>query len=153
MREIKFRGKRIDNGEWVHGDLLHERYGICIQYIVNKYPTGAGAPERKPLTERHKVTVDPATVGQYTGLNDCKRTEEYPKGQKIHEGDITHVRETTCTPEETLEFIAPVVYDEGRFGFRDGTDGFIGLVICSTKEIAAKVLGNIHDNPELLEEG
>lgn len=53
-REIKFRGKRLDNGEWVYGDLLHLVDGV---YISND-------------NGNNMAQVDPDTVGQYTGLKD-----------------------------------------------------------------------------------
>ncbi|MFB5758942.1 hypothetical protein [Paenibacillus medicaginis] len=61
MREIKFRGKRKDNGEDV------KYISIC-------------------LANGTSVGVDPETVGQYTGLKDSKRTQEFPEGQEIYEG-------------------------------------------------------------------
>ncbi len=69
MREVLFRGKRIDNGEWVYGDLYHGKEdNIFIEYwTVDK--------------EYRPYEVDPKTVGQYTGLDDCK-------DNKIFEGDI-----------------------------------------------------------------
>ena len=145
MREIKFRGKRIDNGEWVHGDLLHERYGICIQYIVNKYPTGAGAPERKPLTERHKVTVDPATVGQYTGLKD-------KNGKEIYEGDIldcSYVNPMTGNKVERLFFVE---CGEAAFVARCIGHSPFGDIYLHFENTEGNIIGNIHDNPELLEQ-
>lgn len=114
MREILFRGKRTDDKKWVFGDLEHN--GNHVPKFVDGY------------------TVDPETVGQFTGLTD-------KNGKKIFEGDI-------C--KDSLGIIFAVEWDNanGRFlGFTIG-DRSISYV---GKEPSVEVIGNIHDNPELLE--
>jgi hypothetical protein len=72
-REIKFRGKRKDNGEWVYG---------CITF-GDKPPMA-----RMYGLKGYIAEIIPETVGQSTGLCDKKRTKEFPDGQPIYEGDI-----------------------------------------------------------------
>jgi uncharacterized phage protein (TIGR01671 family) len=68
MREIKFRGKRLDNGEWIEGDLLR----MNGHWFIFPDPAPGGID---------KYEVDPATVGEFTGLKD-------KNGKEIYEGDI-----------------------------------------------------------------
>lgn len=130
MREILFRGKRIDNGQWVYGDLCHRK--MC----------GAVLP-----TIRNKVYgwVDPATVGQYTGLTD-------KNGTKIFEGDIA-----TLISRNPLNYGMTV---NAKFLFVNGS--FMAYLLdreCLLPEIPIRdiskdteitIIGNIHDSPKLV---
>ena len=126
MREILFRAKRKDNGEWVYGDLLKNIDCIKIR------------EREKDITRIAKsYEVIPETVGQYTGLKD-------KNGKMIFEGDIV-----TGLFNYT-DIIGHIVYgsDATFFIERKGLYG-IGL---NNAEDWLEVVGNIHDNKELLRE-
>ena len=134
MREVLFRGKRTDCEAWVEGDLLHYESGemaICKGFSNYGY-------EATEIIGRYKVI--PETVGQYTGLTD-------KNGVKIFEGDILH-----CVSKlDNAKMV--VIFECGEYRmvlaekFKDyiGNCGFYAIT-CFEKE----VIGNIHDNPELL---
>lgn len=124
MREILFRGKRMDNGEWVFGDLRHIFYGECYLHIVDN-SNGLN-------NSVCGLEVDPSTVGQFTGLED-------KLGTKIFEGDVID--------DLGVEYI--VVFDSDYAQFRGKFDGWNAEI----SHIASRceVIGNIYDNPELLE--
>lgn len=71
MRRILFRGKRVDNGKWVYGDLIKTKHGV---YIINTSFMPAATIPVSLFTE-----VLPETVGQYTGLKDKNGKEGYCK--------------------------------------------------------------------------
>ena len=126
MRKILFRGKSEDNGEWVYG------YYACIgkhHYILTGKLNLIGA-----VNFEHYLVI-PETVGQYTGLKD-------KNGKKIFEGDI--LRDDDNEENGVVEFI------DGEFYVVFGnveTHGIYDIACC------CYVIGNIHDNPELLEGG
>ena len=141
MREILFRGKRIDNGEWVEGYYVSKFYRTdkeLSDYITIPYP------DEENRGSDHFIVI-PETVGQYTGLCD-------KNGKKIFEGDIVRI-EISCNGEKVTE-ITRVGYDYKFCGFFpmrwenscDGCDCYFAI-----EEI--EIIGNIHDNPELLKGG
>lgn len=140
-RQIKFRGKRIDNGEWVTGSLIDKDY--ILQYIDL-------AESWTPLTSDHKVTcrayaVIPETVGQYTPRKD-------KKGNQICEGDIVdRGRGEIFWDEKFCQF--RVRWHDKTFkrirGRGNNPDYRGGEMLFWNSEIAWEVIGNIHDNPEL----
>ena len=122
MREILFRGKRIDNGEWVEG--WYEMYPFW------RWPLKASIiPSEKAKDGYYEhVEVDLSTVGQYTGLKD-------KNGKMIWEGDILALRNG----------IPRVVR------FENGTFVLENTSIPMRFANKFEVIGNVHDNPELLE--
>lgn len=158
MREILFRGKRCDNGKWVEGYLYVTHNG---EYEIGRYNAEVNI-------ERMTYVVDPDTVGQYTGLTD-------KNGKRIFEGDI--VKQTF---EKTVAVASDEFWDDNGYADLYGEDvGKVVILpskgtciknpvihrevngeitedranarmyknVCSGR---CEIIGNIHDNPELL---
>lgn len=141
MREILFRGKRKDNGEWVDGDLRHGGYyfGDAEMYIF--------VPFARTIIN-HPVV--PKTVGQYTGLRD-------KNGKRIFEDDLCDM--SILGNDHTLQ---KIVIRYGAFGFEPihpnkvhpEDRGWQSFWRNEHQDMwnpdYFTVIGNIHDNPELL---
>ena len=137
VREILFRGKRLHNGEWVEGNFYES--GISGAYIlqnVTRKTVDARTGELTMWDEPAHFEIDPSTVGQFTGLTD-------KNGKRIFEGDIVQAHFRTNHSKQIFR----VTFDDGMFIFNNG---HVKLPVRGIYGI--KVIGNIHDNPELLED-
>lgn len=128
MREILFRGKRKKGDKrWVEGDLLHGYSGFGI---TNRYYAGSS------------FEVDSETVGQYTGLTD-------KNGARIFEGDIVKYSEIDIDGSDD-KYIGVIYYNQSKANYviQKGKymANFVTSWICDVE-----VIGNIYDNPELME--
>lgn len=131
-REILFRGKRLDNGEWIKGDFISS-----VTHADRAWITESKTLLDGEICEIGVREVDPATVGQYTGLTD-------KNGKKIFEGDILS---RDCY--DASGRIVKIVYSEELAEFCAQTSSGGGFSMLPPN---GKVIGNIHDNPALLEE-
>lgn len=126
MREILFRGQSEETKEWVYGDLIHEPYGVCIQYVKDD--------------KRIKVKVIPDTVGQHVEFT----TED---GVKLFEGDIV-----CCVffDGEIRNYV--IIFDKDELAFKATNgeenygDSFMYLQACDS----VTYIGNIYDNKDML---
>ena len=175
MREILFRGFTPDkngrgkvyiNGEWIKGQWVKGSYmsidktTYCFKEDYDKHPdntehyiifdqmTDWGLPNR-----HLQADVLPETVGQYTGLKDCN-------GKEIYEGDIVRAEHniTKTWGEGSVEDGTLVVREEivdsfsveGDVCFEDGSFMVEGYYTGIFMPLEIEIIGNIHDNPELL---
>ena len=128
MREIKFRGKRLDNGEWLYGSLviLNGRYFI--------------------FDDANRHEVDPTTVGEFTGLKD-------KNGKEIYEGDVIRspLSEDKTRPHR-------IFYHTGNAAFMGALVDrkelcYLRLDQDWIYKFGKEGISNIHDNPEFLKGG
>lgn len=131
MREILFRGKRKDNGEWVYGNYAVTDNNEKQHFIFQN--------------KAFEFEVDPETVGQYTGITD-------DNGKKIFDGDILGI--TNDDPD--YDYITKVYLDcntlcvDVQGQDYDYTSIGFAIEIWDDECDQLEVIGNIHDNPELL---
>lgn len=127
MREILFRGKRKDNGEWVYGNLITDNEDM---YVLMKEDLLRGMDVGGWIDGAQSYEVIPETVGQYTGLTDKNYV-------KVFEGDIVRIFDG-----EYFSGVVKYSNEQGSFTVDDTSLHYWVSDI--------EVIGNIHDNPELL---
>ena len=151
MREILFKGKRVDNGEWIEGFYCPVCFGYfpCRPAIVSKEEMDNGC--------WRPVEVDPETIVQYTGLTD-------KNGEKIFDGDIIKASGCDSTSISVVrygEYQPRMFYDllEKYVFVSRPKELLYGLYCKSIKgekmfltngSKIIEIIGNIYDNPELL---
>jgi uncharacterized phage protein (TIGR01671 family) len=149
MREILFRGKRLDNGECVEGFYYHlkSRYkgDKSFMYDAHKITTGIEETSGAYVEDNEFIeyNVIPETVGQYTGLTD-------KNGKKIFEGDI--VKHYCNSEDKTIFDVGQFYWCENICQFRR-TSRTEGQFYDVNGRCEYEVIGNIQDNPELLKGG
>lgn len=135
MREIKFRAKRVDIGDWMHG-YLREVFGYKKRVFMI---SPAQTFEEDGITDVHEDYVQSDTIGQFTGLTD-------KNGTPIYEGDIVlqqgyHGKKTPMVVRfECSAFIV---------GYHEGSSTKSRPMLLNSK---CEVIGNIFDNKDLLED-
>lgn len=135
MREILFRGKRTDNGEWAEGYYIHRPTAVCIG---ESNPSCIWVPAVDPDDSTKIFEVFSETVGQFTGLTDRNNN-------MIFEGDIVERGGRIWLVEYSNKYgqFMMTTYTEKGISWSRSFD-LIPPDWC-------EVIGNIYDNPELLE--
>lgn len=135
MIEIKFRGKRVDNGEWVYGGITSPVHSPNnkVQIVSSAFMEGDEENEHYIFVE-----VIPESVGQYTGLKD-------KNGKEIVEGDI--LRQYSRLQDE-LPRIIKVIWQDGGFMYRNKFESDFYFYQHMAND--CEIIGNIYDNPELV---
>lgn len=139
MREILFRGKRVDNGEWIEGSLIHQTkfYGDPVDCYHILYDGEFHADYYG------SVEVIPETIGEFTGMLD-------KNGKKIFEGDIVILFEYVKKTFDVDD--GEVRYGRGGFHVKEfSTLNSLNALASYDGVFRGEIIGNIHDNPELLE--
>jgi len=129
MREIEFRGKITENGEWVYGFFENNKFQNVIHSIEEPF--------------RRSYYINPKSLGQYTGLKD-------KNGRKIYEGDI--IRQLVGEKQKT---IGNIIWNGWQYVITQVVSGkettnYFGYNSEDVEPDKLEVVGNIYENPELI---
>ena len=143
MREILFRGKRLDNNEWACGSLFADYADCSLKEQGRCVCSHDGSLTYifvwdDEYHEHRDIEVDYSTVGQYTGLRD-------KNGQRIFEGDVVRGKDVR---ECGRDIFGCVDHRDGSFVIVESLATHYGWI-----DYDVEVIGNIYDNPELMKGG
>ena len=150
MRKIKFRGQRKDNGKWIYGYYIKTKDASWIIPVQEATPYPYYIYDNPHMAIGDAYEVIPKTVGQFTGMYDSTKFEELTKeeqGKEIYERDIIQYKTCFYNKEKTHIELVEWKDDLEHDGF--GEPLAMGYIF---RGYDNKILGNIHDNPELLKE-
>ena len=143
MREILFRGKRTINGDWVYGDFMRGNERKSLRDSIFVYDS-----ETQSFND---YEINPSTLGQYTGLTD-------KNGKRIFEGDILHIAKNA---DGLGGYYQPPLDYHVNVVVKWDLCAWMWETLCEDKRYISfpdawchyecEVIGNIHDNPDLLE--
>lgn len=124
IEDIKFKAKRLDNGEWVKGDLVHSTSYVGISYPSDEFSD-------VPIVHR----VDPSSVCQFTGLKDCE-------GKEVWDHDLLQSQGTGISYEVSYS------QEEGGFIVKESVCGarLLTFLCAALTLFKFKVIGNKFDN-------
>ena len=130
MREILFRGKRVDNGEWVDGYFIRQGVAAYISVPVYDRPNEV-------------YQVNPETVGQFTGMHD-------KQGKKVFEGDVLNMKTTYENNMAYKRFQSGTIiiagFEDGIFvDTNSGVDLYTKMRCIVHRKMKYEIIGNIHE--------
>ena len=141
MRDILFRGKRIDNGEWVEGGIIPLDIESGYLFIAEPYLSTSTLPVYE-IVKNYTHLVIPETVGQHTGLRD-------KDGKRIFEGDFVRLDKYVKKAFDVCDGV--VRYGRGGFYISEFEPlHSLNTIANAEGVLRGEVIGNIHDNPKLL---
>lgn len=146
MREIKFRGKRLDNGEWIYGDLLENQGRNFIYHATSENTIEDNDDGRIVVVA---VEVDYHTVGQYTGLKD-KNGKEIWEGDIFGDDDYGTVRSVFRVPGGLAFEDNPLSFGYDHRAPLYPYSSIAEMQNASWLSQCCEIIGNIHDHKHLL---